>query len=200
MPGRGTIFRVPMQTKGQRRNRRVEIAICATAIDPASSNSFPCMIRNGSVTGCKITCGHLHELPDEFLLQVPSITQTIGGKIVWRKRNSAGVAFQWDWRHYDDRRNAPKQQVSIDAVIFDQDRFPISDCQVHHATANDCRISIARDVVLPDEFLIDVRGLANPVKARVVWRSAEMAGLEFVRTGDLNQEPGAYVLRDPKTV
>ena len=187
-----------MRTNGQRRNRRVEVAICATAIDPDSSNSFPCMIRNGSITGCKIICGHLHKLPDDILLQVPSIAQTISGRIVWRKRTSAGVAFQWNSWHYDNRRNAPGQHVRIEAVIFDQDLFPISDCEICDASASDCRISIGRDVVLPDEFLLEIRGVASTVKARVIWRSAEMAGLEIIRKHDLRQKPGVFLLKDPK--
>jgi hypothetical protein len=153
------------------------------------------MIQDGSISGCKIISRHVPDLPEKILLNVPTLNQLIKGRIVWRNQNTAGIEFQWDNSALqDERRNAPKQEVSIQATIMDYNYNKLADCIICDASRTGCRISCEELSNLPDEIHIEIPGLTDPVMALVVWRKDGMAGLEFF------WESEVYTLDDTLTV
>lgn len=163
----------------QREKRRVKVAIRAGVVDPRSGERYPCLIRDGSISGCKIVSSTLDELPDDIYVAVPSLDQTIRGRIVWRSEKTAGVEFLWERTRNERRRGAPRQEVVINAIILDRKHNRITDCVIRDASKTGCRIATENASRLPDDICIRIDGLPDAVMARVVWRDGDRAGLEF---------------------
>ena len=71
----------------QIQNRRHKHAVRASASDRLQKNVVPCIIRDGSIFGCKIVSRNISDLPDEVLLKVPNLNQLIKGCIIWRDQD-----------------------------------------------------------------------------------------------------------------
>jgi hypothetical protein len=52
-----------------------------------------CLIRNISARGCRLTFAETTTIPANFLLSIPSRSQSLNARIVWRTETEAGVAF-----------------------------------------------------------------------------------------------------------
>ena len=169
-----------MRNIGQRHNRRYKVAIHAVVSDRQRQNNVRCMIRDGSISGCKIISSKVSDLPDKVLINVPNLNQLIKGRIVWRNQDSAGIEFKWETNHPDERRKAPRQEVSILATIMDHNYNKLSGCMILDASRTGCRISSEAVSTLPDDIHIEIPGLTEPVLSLIVWRNGNVAGLEFL--------------------
>lgn len=174
-----------MKNVGQRHKRRFKVAIHAIVSDRQQQNTIRCMIRDGSISGCKIISRQVSDLPDKVLINVPNLSQSIKGRIVWRNQDSAGIEFKWETKCSDERRNAPRQEVSILATILDHNLNKLSDCIILDASRTGCRISSEAVSTLPDDLHIEIPCLTEPVLALIVWRNGNMAGLEFFWEDDV---------------
>lgn len=174
----------------QRENRRYKLAVRASASDRLQKNVIPCIIRDGSIAGCKIISRYISDLPDQILIRIPNLDQTIKGRIIWRDQGSAGIEFKWDANPPDERRQAPRQGVVIPTVIMDQNLNKLTDGIISDASRTGCRITSEDVSTLPDDIYIEVPSLTEPVKARIVKREDNMARLEF------SMESNFYVLDD----
>lgn len=56
----------------------------------------------------------------------------------------------------------------------------LADCFICDASRTGCRISSEALSELPDDLLIEIPGLAEPILSLIVWRKDNMAGLEFM--------------------
>ena len=164
----------------QRKNRRYKLTLPASVSDRQQKNVVPCMIRDGSISGCKVISNKVSELPENVLIKIPNLDQLIEGCIKWRKQDSAGIEFKWGINSLDDRRDAPRQNVAITAVIMDHDLNKLTDCIICDASRTGCRISSKAISGIPDDLLIEIPGLTEPILSLIVWRNDDMAGLEFM--------------------
>ncbi len=169
-----------MGNMGQRKHNRYKIAFHAIVSDRQQQNAVRCMIRDGSISGCKIISRKVSDLPDKVLINVSSLNQLIKGRIIWRNKDSAGIEFEWEANRPDNRRNFPRQKGAIPAAIKDYDLNKLADCIILDASRTGCRISSKALAALPDDILIEIQGLTEPLQARIVWREDNMAGLEFI--------------------
>jgi hypothetical protein len=55
--------------------------------------STDCLIRNISSLGCRLSFPDTTALPSNFVLSIPSRSQSLNARIVWRNEKEAGVAF-----------------------------------------------------------------------------------------------------------
>ena len=168
-----------MENDSQRNNRRLKIAIRADVSDRAQENTVRCTICDGSTSGCKIISRHVPNLPDNILIKVPNLNRLIKGHIVWRDHNSAGIEFKWETNHPDERRGAARQEVDLPSTIMDYGLNKLADCIIRDASTTGCRISSEAIYEIPDDVLIEIPGLTEPVLALIVWRNGNLAGLEF---------------------
>ena len=169
-----------MKNTGQRQARRWKLAIPAAVCDRGRQNSIRCMIHDGSITGCKIVSGQVSKLPDEILINVPELDKLIHGRIVWRTHNSAGIQFEWETDRPDERRKASRQKIHLPATILDYGYNKLADCIICDASRTGCRISSKAISGMPDDLLIEIPGLTEPILSLIVWRNDDMAGLEFM--------------------
>ncbi len=169
-----------MENTGQRQARRSKLALPAAVCDRQRQNSIHCMIHDGSISGCKIVSREVPKLPDKILMIVPDLVQSIQGRIVWRTDNSAGIQFEWETNRPDERRNFSKQRIHLPATILDYGYNKLADCFICDASRSGCRISSEALSELPDDILIEILGLTEPILSLIVWRNDNMAGLEFM--------------------
>ncbi len=183
-----------MRNELQRRHDRYKVALPAIVFDRLQQNSLRCMIRDGSISGCKIISRKVADLPDKVLLKITKLDQSINGRIVWRNRGSAGIEFEWEANRSDERRNAPRQEAAIPAVILDYNFNKLADCIICDASRNGCRIASEELATLPDDIRIEIQGLTGSVLARIVWRNANMAGLEFIWVSEVEPPEDSFVM------
>ncbi|MDH3580717.1 MAG: PilZ domain-containing protein [Hyphomicrobiales bacterium] len=160
-------------------SHRFNAALPAVAIDSLRKFHIPCVIRDGSISGCKIESGAIGELSDDIFLKVSELEEIVKGHIIWRNRRAAGVEFDWKATPKNHKQRAPRQEVAIPATILDQNFNYLADCTICDTSKTGCRITTRDAVALPYEFRIAILGLTDPVMARRVWQKDDTAGLEY---------------------
>lgn len=84
-----------------------------------------------------------------------------------------------------DRRAIARHRVLMGGKVAWMDNFLSGDCTIRDLSDVGARVELATEVLPRDPVLIVVRsGLAH--EARTVWARGRVAGLEFVRTYDLD--------------
>jgi hypothetical protein len=169
-----------MENTDQRHIRRFTVVISAIVSDRQQQNEISCTILQGSISGCKILSKQVSDLPEEILIKIPDLDQLIKGRIIWRNQDLAGIEFEWESNNPDERRNAPRQEVVIPAILKDYDLNKLADCIICDASRTGCRISCETLSELPNDLHIEIPGLTGPVLALMVWRKDNMAGMEFL--------------------
>ncbi len=84
--------------------------------------------------------------------------------------------------------------MAIPTVIMDQNLEKLTDGTISDVSRTGCRVTREEVSTLPDDLYIEIPGLTEPVKARIVKREDNMARLEFSMASDI------YVLDDTRTV
>ena len=77
---------------------------------------------------------------------------------------------------------------------MDQNLDKLAVGTITDASRTGCRITSEKVSTLPDDLFIEIPGLTEPVKARIVLRKDDMVHLEFATESDV------YVLNDTTTV
>jgi len=168
-----------MQNTEQRHNSRTRVDLQALVSDRERQNTIPCTIQDASISGCKIASSKIINCPDKILINIPHMNQVVKGSIIWRQGNYAGVKFDWSAADPSEKRSGIRYEVAIPAVVSDTDQNKLIECTISDANSKGCRIINAALYTVPDTIHIEVRGLAEPVMAKVVWRDGNTAGLEF---------------------
>jgi hypothetical protein len=85
--------------------------------------------------------------------------------------------------HGPERRKHPRKTIIDTAWIASQDGTPPRVCVVWDISQGGARLTLASDEALPDQFiLLESRGDTNGRRCRVVWRSPEHIGIQFLDT------------------
>lgn len=81
---------------------------------------------------------------------------------------------------WSDRRIARRRVVFLQAEVSMLDGLRIVNCSIQDTSRTGCKI-ISDDIdKIPDELVLTIRGLNETFVGRVVWREADMAGIEFL--------------------
>jgi hypothetical protein len=77
----------------QRRAKRVPSILEGCITLEGQSSPMPCTIRDLSVTGARIWLPKPTDLPNEFVLGIPKLEQSLKVRLVWSKDRTHGVTF-----------------------------------------------------------------------------------------------------------
>jgi hypothetical protein len=55
--------------------------------------SADCLIRNITAQGCRLSFAEVAAIPSNFVLSIPSRSQSFNARIIWRNETEVGVAF-----------------------------------------------------------------------------------------------------------
>ncbi|MGI9383314.1 MAG: PilZ domain-containing protein [Methyloligellaceae bacterium] len=164
--------------------RRVKVAIWAVVSDLRRFCSIDCLVRDASLTGCKIVSSKIADLPDEIYIEVMGLPQTIVGRIVWRSTRMAGVKFIWDAPEDLNRRTDRRVPIQFPVAISDTQHTRTFWGSICDASFSGCRIEIDQLGRVPDDIWLQVEGLTGEIRGRIVWRKGNQAGVRLLWSGD----------------
>lgn len=177
--------------------RRVKVAIWAVVSDLKRFISIDCLIRDASLTGCKIISSKVADLPDEICIKVQGLEQTIEGRIAWRSTRMAGVQFVWDAPEDLDRRI--NRRISIELPVAVSDRYHTRTVRgfICDASTSGCRIELDELELMPNDIWLRVEALTGEIKGRIVWRNGNKAGVRLLWSGDSYASDASLPAHDP---
>ncbi len=79
-----------------------------------------------------------------------------------------------------DRRQARRRRVFLQADVCTLDGLQIANCSIQDTSRTGCKIISDRLDMIPDELVLSIRGLGETFVGRVIWREGDMAGIEFL--------------------
>lgn len=156
----------------------------AVVSDPNRLCNIDCLVRDASLSGCKIVSSLVADLPDEVRVQILGLPTAIQGRIVWRDARMAGVRFVWDAPKDLDRRGDRRVTTQFPVAVSDRDRRRTVRGLIGDASASGCRIELDQLALLPDEIWLRVEGLTGEIRGRIVWRKGREAGVRLLWSAD----------------
>ena len=78
-----------------------------------------------------------------------------------------------------EHRSGNRKTVAIQAQISDPEGDVKCACLLMDASRTGCRLYCDCIETLPDDVMLHPEGLADPIKASIVWRKPMFAGLAF---------------------
>jgi hypothetical protein len=76
-----------------------------------------------------------------------------------------------------ERRKSARRRTFLGGVLGFQGRYATLDCTIRNLSDTGARIAVDGATILPDEFDFTITRNDRAWRARLVWRSAEAAGL-----------------------
>lgn len=77
------------------------------------------------------------------------------------------------------KRRSARKDVKIAATARDLASSCVINCIILDASKTGCRIKTEKLAELADEVWINIAGMKNPARGKIVWRHADMAGVQF---------------------
>ena len=78
-----------------------------------------------------------------------------------------------------ERRRSARKRTFLGGRVAFQGRYATLDCTIRNLSETGARIAVDGSAILPDEFDFVVTRNDRAYRARLVWRSAEAAGLDL---------------------
>ena len=79
-----------------------------------------------------------------------------------------------------EKRIERRRSVFLQASVCAMDGSQILNCSIQDTSRLGCKIISDELDLIPDELVLSIRGLGETFVGRVVWREADMAGIEFI--------------------
>jgi hypothetical protein len=79
-----------------------------------------------------------------------------------------------------EARKLDRARSILGAHIIFNNRNSTIDCQIRNISKSGARLAISNTFTLPEEFDIEVPQKGRTYRARLCWRDAQSAGIEFV--------------------
>jgi hypothetical protein len=77
-------------------------------------------------------------------------------------------------------RKIERSRAILGATVVFNNRNSTIDCQIRNISRAGAKLSLSDTVSLPDEFDVEVPQKGKTYRARLCWRDAESAGIEFI--------------------
>lgn len=79
-----------------------------------------------------------------------------------------------------ERRQERRRRVFLQADVCTLDGTFITHCSIQDTSRSGCKIISDQLNLIPEELVLSIRGLGDTFVGRVIWRSGDMAGIEFL--------------------
>ena len=79
-----------------------------------------------------------------------------------------------------EKRTERRRSVFLQASVCALDGSQIVNCSIQDTSRMGCKIISDELDLIPDELVLSIRGLGETFVGRVVWREADMAGIQFI--------------------
>lgn len=108
-----------LASQDSRRAKRHDTSIRVKVTAEGGQESFDGMIVDASVSGARLLSANIDRIPDAVVIHVDGVAAPIPGRIVWRKKNEAGVALKFPQVNANPRRRRKQKDVSAPADAED---------------------------------------------------------------------------------
>ena len=88
-----------------------------------------------------------------------------------------------------ERRSIARARTYLGARVAFNDRYSTMDCLVRNMSPAGAKLEVSGGVTLPDEVDLTITKRAETLRARILWRRGDEAGLAF-----LHHHPGSTVV------
>ncbi len=83
-------------------------------------------------------------------------------------------------QNHSERRLERRRRVFLQADVRTLDGTKISHCSIQDTSRTGCKIISDQVDLIPDELVLSIRGMEETFVGRVMWRDADMVGIEFL--------------------
>jgi hypothetical protein len=94
-----------------------------------------------------------------------------------------------------EKRKQARARVFLGGVIAFNKRRPTLQCCVRNMSPAGAFIALESTAVIPDEFDLSIPCREKSLRARLIWRNAEAAGLSFTNLAGSNVVPLDYAVK-----
>ncbi|MBN9669173.1 PilZ domain-containing protein [Roseibium aggregatum] len=98
------------ETGEKRREIRRRVLITCNVCGRTTPVSQECRIVDASKSGCRLEGDKLNRLPRDIDIFIPSLDLPIAARIVWRRRDQAGVRLNWPFEQ------SPEPEADLEAA------------------------------------------------------------------------------------
>ncbi len=84
-------------------------------------------------------------------------------------------------RDLTERRSETRRTVFLRAKVYGADGAQITECAIMNASRFGCKIISEALDGIPEVIVLSICGLGESFTGRLVWRDANMAGVEFIQ-------------------
>lgn len=162
-------------------------------VDLSSLRCIDATATNFTKSGCRILDDNLQTMSDAIGLRVPGLDHMVRAHVVNSSSDSAELAFLLKGEPTGEKRKERRRSVQIPARASAPDQINFLDCKIVDASQSGCRLQGENIGRLPDDILLLIKGLDLPVKAFIVWRRGDQAGVrllwQFSKSADVPAAP-----------
>jgi hypothetical protein len=94
-----------------------------------------------------------------------------------------------------EKRKQARARAFLGGVIAFNKRNSRLECCVRNISPEGAFIALDSTAVIPDEFELSIRAQERSVRARLIWRSADAAGVRFADVAGSTVVPLDYAIR-----
>lgn len=154
-------------------------SISALVVDLADMSCFEATAYELTEKGCWIASDKVDTLKEEIGLRLDGFDKLLRGSIIAYGDNEVQVAFNLQKEEPSERRREIRRPVWITAFVYGRTNNAAVKCRVVDASLSGCRLEGDKLDRLPDDVEITIPDLDLPIKARIVWRKQNQAGVSL---------------------
>ncbi|MBO6755317.1 MAG: PilZ domain-containing protein [Roseibium sp.] len=146
---------------------------------------------------CKLLSDRVGELHEYIGLRLNGVEKMIKGRITSVSDGEADVWFEFKDAAPREKRRERRRQVSIPTVAVDAATMREWACTIVDASKSGCRLKTEYVKDLPTDITLQISGIDMPVRAEIVWRSADHAGVRMLWQFSSSREVNVSKVRPP---
>ncbi|MEJ8474781.1 PilZ domain-containing protein [Roseibium algae] len=138
-------------------------------------------VSNVNEWGCSLASEQINELSKNIAIRVDEGRKLTKATLTAVKGGVAAIVFpKQDTARVQDKRREQRNEVSIKATVSDRKKVTEISGLIVDAGRNGCRIKAKGLESLPDEILLQLPSLENPVLAEFAWRNSSSGGIRII--------------------
>lgn len=130
--------------------------------------------------GCRVQTAKLKTLNKHIGLRVAGFDKIIKGRITEILEDEVVVSFEYGDEPQTEKRKERRRPVAITAYVSGVEEQASVKCDIIDASLSGCRLSSNALYSLPDDIQLKIKGMDLPVRGKIMWRGAGVAGVKML--------------------
>lgn len=147
--------------------------------------------------GCRVRTTKHRDIGKTLGLRIAGYEHMIKARIAEVGDGEISVRFEFEESSSVEKRSERRRKVSIPAWVSGQNSKDGQRCEIVDASPSGCRLASQKLQGLPSDIELQIPGLDLPVAGRIVWRSADFAGVRLIWRFAGGREPEEKRFKPP---